>query len=77
MKDLDKFTMKIEDNEAEVKGIKDKMPIAIEVLKGDERLVEALGPDIVERCLKVEIKEEEAFSHLTWLERIDTTTRIL
>ena len=61
-------------------GIKDKMPTslkeAIELLKKDERLVEAIGPEIMERYLKVKTKEEESFRKLTRPERMELSVRI-
>jgi len=63
----------LEGKEAEEHGFKDRMPrtlkLAITKLKEDGPLLEALGPEIMEKYLKLKTKEEENFSKLTGAER--------
>ena len=60
-------------------GTKEKMVTslkdALELLKKDERLIGAIGPEIMDRYFKVKGKEEEAFSKLTRSERMEITVR--
>ena len=74
MKDHKKIAMLgFEEKEAEEFGIKDKMPTSLKEalgnLKSDEELNEALGPEIIDRYLKVKGKEEEAFGKMVLSER--------
>ncbi|KAG0650395.1 fluG [Hyphodiscus hymeniophilus] len=61
-------------------GIKDKMPTSLkdslELLKKNETLLEAIGPEIMDRYVKVKTKEEENFSKLTRAERMELSVRI-
>ena len=61
-------------------GIKEKnatsLKDALELLKKDDRLVEALGPEIMDRYLKVKTKEEENFSKMTRPERMELMVRM-
>lgn len=61
-------------------GIRDRsassLKVAIELLKNDEALIKALGPEIVDRYIKVKTKEEENFSNLTGTERRALTLRV-
>ena len=60
-------------------GIKDKfarsLKDALALLKDDEELVEALGPEIVDRYLRVRSKEEENVAKLTRAERMEIFVR--
>ena len=74
MKDHKKIAMMgFEEKEIEEFGIKDKMPTSLKEalgnLKSDEELKEALGPEIIDRYLKVKGKEEEAFGKMILSER--------
>lgn len=61
-------------------GIKDKcvtsLKDALGLLKVNEPLVKALGPEIVDRYLKVKNKEEENFSGMTGSERREALVRL-
>jgi glutamine synthetase len=61
-------------------GIKDKFAAslkdALALLKDDERLVKALGPEIMDRYFKVKTKEDENFSGMIGSERRDITVRL-
>lgn len=54
-------------------GIREKMPKSLKesltILKNDQELVAALGPEIIDRYLKLKGKEEENFKKLTAEER--------
>jgi glutamine synthetase len=62
-----------DDKEVEEFGIKDKMPTSLKEalgnLKANEELKEALGPEIIDRYLKIKGKEEEIFGKLILSER--------
>jgi glutamine synthetase len=81
IKDPMKFAlMGFDDKEAEDLGFKDKMPTslkeALSRLKADEALRDALGPEIIDRYLKVKAKEEEIFSKLTRSERVEISMQL-
>lgn len=61
-------------------GIKEKyatsLKDALELLKKDERLVGALGPEIMDRYLKIKTKEEENFSKMIRSERMELMVRM-
>ena len=61
-------------------GIKDKMATslkeAIALLKKDERLVEAIGPEIMGRYIEVKTMEEKKFSKLARSERVELMARL-
>jgi glutamine synthetase len=80
IKDHKKIVMTgLEEKEREEFGIKDKMPTslkeAIANLKANEELKEALGPEIIDRYLKIKMKEEEHFSKLIPSERRELSMR--
>jgi glutamine synthetase len=68
------------DEEVEKFKLTDKPPttlkMALEKLKDDKALSEALGPEIVEKYLKVKNKEEEIFGKMTLSERKEMTMKI-
>jgi glutamine synthetase len=81
MKDPNKPILnRIEDKEAEELGITDTMPMslkeALDTLKADKSLVDAIGPEIIERYLRVKTKEEEGFSKMTASERREMSMRL-
>jgi glutamine synthetase len=74
MKDPKRIIIKgFDDNEVEEFGLKDKMPNTLKEvlanLKANEELKEALGPEIIDRYLRVKEREEEAFAKLIPSER--------
>jgi glutamine synthetase len=74
IKDHKKIAMLgFEDKDVEEFGLKDKMPTSLKEalgnLKANEELKEALGPEIIDRYLKIKEKEEEAFGKLIPSER--------
>lgn len=74
IKDPKKFIlMQPNPEEAKELGLVDKMPKslkqAIENLKGDTTLTEALGEEIIGKYLKIKTAEEEAFGKMLSLER--------
>jgi glutamine synthetase len=61
-------------------GIKEKFATnlkdALELLKKDQRLVAAIGPEIMDRYLKVKMKEEESLSKMTRPDRMELMVRM-
>ena len=61
-------------------GVKDKMPTSlkesISSLKENKSLIDALGPEIIERYIKIKTKEEEIFSKLIGSERREISMRV-
>jgi glutamine synthetase len=81
MKDPNKPMLnRIEDEEAEELGITDTMPTslkeALDTLKADKALVDAIGPEIIDRYLRVKTKEEESFGKMTASERREMSMRL-
>jgi glutamine synthetase len=81
MKDPNKPALnRIEDKEAEELGITDTMPMslkeALDTLKADKALVDTIGPEIIERYLRVKTKEEESFGKMTASERREMSMRL-
>ncbi|TVY48103.1 Protein fluG [Lachnellula occidentalis] len=70
----------MEDDEATDLGILHKMPTslkaAIDSLKAAEELKDALGPEMIDRYVKVKAKEEENFGKLTGSERRELSMSI-
>jgi glutamine synthetase len=70
-----------EDKDVEEFGLKDKMPTSLKEalgnLKGDEELKDALGPEIIDRYLKIKGKEEEIFGKLIASERRELSMIVL
>ena len=66
--------------ESEEMGIKDTLPStlkdALERLKADKALLDAIGPEIIGRYLKVKMREEEIFSQLIGSERRELSMRL-
>jgi glutamine synthetase len=61
-------------------GVKEKMPTSlkesISSLKENKRLTDALGPEIIDKYLRIKTKEEEIFSKLTGSERREISMRL-
>jgi glutamine synthetase len=71
---------RIEDKEAEELGITDTMPMslkeALDNLKAGKALIDAIGPEIIERYLRVKTNEEESFGKMTASERREMSMRL-
>lgn len=81
VKDPKKIMLKPLDlKEAEDMGMKDTLPSslkeALERLKANKALLDALGPEIIGRYLKLKTKEEEIFSRLIGSERREISMRL-
>jgi glutamine synthetase len=81
IKDHKKIVMAgIDEKDRKEFGIKDKMPTSLKEalanLTADEELKEALGPEIIDRYMKLKTKEDEHFSKLIPSERRELSMRI-